>query len=385
MSTSLSTLIRLRTIQNKTRRLFDNMSDIEYRLQYHSELSPAGWYLGHGIYTENYWLHEIISNNNEHTCKQRLFAPLDTPKAQRGPSLPPLNPQLQKIHAQQDNNDLLLLEKTPPLSNHPLFKDEYIENYLIQQYAQNYEAIHMVLNQIALKKDHGQYCPEHILIPTAYTHAAHFIEQSTYTVGGEKPLSYDNELPMHQIKLDAFYIAVSPVNNSEYLQFIEDGGYTDTNLWSSQGWQWKTENNISHPEHWKKSSQGHWYGVNHQGAFDLPGSDFVYGISHHEACAFAKWAQARLPHEHEWETAARLNQLKNTTKVWEWCNNNYTPYKDFSAFPASDCSEFSPKNNHYVLKGASEHTRPEIKRASFRNTHMPHQRHAFTGLRLVFD
>ena len=64
MSTSLSTMIRLRAIQNKTRELFEGMNDTTYRLQFHKDLSPIGWHLGHIMYIENYWLHEIIQKNN---------------------------------------------------------------------------------------------------------------------------------------------------------------------------------------------------------------------------------------------------------------------------------------------------------------------------------
>jgi len=386
MSTSLATMIRLRAIQNKTRKLFQNMSDINYRLQFHHDLSPAGWHFGHGLFIENYWLHEVIGDDNQFTQNESsLFIPENCPKPSRGPKLPPLKELLIKAQNQQDNNDLLLMEMVPPLSDHPLFKDEYIENFIIQHYAQHYETIHMVLSQIEIKKDKGKYTPEHTLNPQTLKRDMSHIKQGEYTVGGTRPYSYDNELPDYKIHLDNCYIATTPVTNGEFLSFMQDDGYLRSELWSEQGWQWRTKNEIEHPEHWKFSKQNQWYAVNHLGPFDLLDNDFVSGLSHYEASAFANWAQARLPHEHEWETAARQELIKHTTDVWEWCNNTLFSYPGFTAFPYKEYSQPWFDNKHYVLKGASHITRPEIKRASFRNFYQAHQRHIFAGIRLVFE
>lgn len=386
MSTSLATMIRLRAIQNKTRKLFEGMSDINYRLQFHHDLSPAGWHLGHGLFIENYWLHEIIGNDKQYTEHEAsLFIPENCPKPSRGPKLPPLNELLLKAQEQQDRNDLLLMEMIPPFSEHALFKDEYIENFIIQHYAQHYETLHMVLSQIAIKQDKGNYKPQSILSAMPLSRNMSHIKHGDYTVGGEKPYSYDNELPAHHIHLDNYYIASTPVTNCEFLSFIEDQGYNREELWSKEGWQWLEESNITQPEHWKQNKQQHWYAINHLGPFDLLDHEFVSGLNHYEASAFANWAQARLPHEHEWETAARLEQIKHTTDVWEWCNNTFEAYEGYQAFPYNEYSSPWFDQNHYVLKGASHITRPEIKRASFRNFYQAHQRHIFAGVRLVFE
>lgn len=385
MSTSLATMIRMRAIQNKTRQLFEGMSDLHYRLQFHHDLSPAGWHLGHGMFIENFWLHEIILGDNQYTKDKSLFVPENCPRPERGPRLPPLKQQLEQLQEQQDSNDLFLLEKIPPISDHPLFKDEYLENFLIQHYAQHYETINMVLNQIAIKNDKGTYRPESILESDSVQRQVTSLATDEYQVGGEWPMSYDNELPTHITKLNACHISITPVTNAEYLRFIESDAYLNESLWCAEGWQWRDENNITHPDHWNRNTEGQWYGINHLGAYDLLASDYVYGICHFEAKAFAKWAEARLPHEHEWETAVRLGQLTDTTKVWEWCCNRFYPYDDFKSFPYEEYSQPWFDNQHYVLKGASHHTRPEIKRASFRNFYQPHQRHIFAGLRLAFD
>ena len=386
MSTSLPTMIRLRAIQNITRKLFDNMSDINYRLQFHHDLSPAGWHLGHVLFIENYWLHEVIGNDNQFTKDDaKLFIPENCPKTSRGPKLPPLNELLMKAGNQQDSNDLLLMEMTPPYSDHPLFKDEYIENFIIQHYAQHFETIHMILSQIQIKQDRGQYIPQNELTAQSLSRNMSHIPEGEYLVGGEKPLAYDNELPVHTVHLKNVYIANTPVSNSEYLAFMQDSGYARNELWSEDGWKWCKDNNIKQPEHWKQNKQQQWYGINYQGAHDLPGNEFVSGISHYEASAFATWAQARLPHEHEWETAVREELITHTADVWEWCNNTLYPYEGYQPFPYNEYSSPWFDDKHFVLKGASHITRPEIKRASFRNFFQAQQRHIFAGLRLVFE
>lgn len=386
MSTSLSTMIRLRAIQNKTRKLFEGMNDLHYRLQFHHDLSPAGWHLGHGLFIENYWLHEVLNNDKQFTeHESSLFIPENCPKPSRGPKLPPLNELLLKAQTQQDSNDLLLMEMIPPFSEQPLFKDEYIENFIIQHYAQHFETIHMVLSQIAIKNDKGQYIPDNNLTANSLNREMSHIKHGDHTVGGERPFAYDNELPRHIIHLDNYYIANTPITNSQFLSFIEDAGYSREELWSKEGWQWCIENNIQFPEHWRQNKQQQWYGINYLGAFDLLNNESVSGLSHYEASAFAKWAQARLPHEHEWETAARQEKIKHTTDVWEWCNNTFEPYEGYQPFPYNEYSSPWFDSKHYVLKGASHITRPEIKRASFRNFYQPHQRHIFAGVRLVFE
>jgi ergothioneine biosynthesis protein EgtB len=383
--TSLTTMIRLRAVQNKSRELFEGMNDTNYRLQFHKDLSALGWHLGHGFFIENYWLHEIIQGNDSLTQNSsQLFIPENCPKPERGPKLPKLKDLLSEMVRQQDINDLLLLEMTPPLSDHPLFKDEYIQNFIIQHYAQHYESMKMAFNQIAIKNDKGKYIPEAILTSCSLSKVKVSIAENEFTVGGELPYSYDNELPQHKIKLEAFNIAAHPVTNAEYLRFMEEGGYESEELWSKDGWLWRQKNKIHHPEHWAKNNYGQWYGIKQQGPFDLKASDSVYGLCFYEADAFAKWAQARLPHEHEWEAGVRSEKLHNTGKVWEWCGNTLFPYEGFKAFPYDEYSSPWFDGKHYVLRGASHHTRPDIRRASFRNFFNADKRHIFAGLRLVF-
>jgi iron(II)-dependent oxidoreductase len=205
-----------------------------------------------------------------------------------------------------------------------------------------------------------------------------------YRIGGDRPVAYDNEVPPQQADLGPFAIARRPVSNAEYLAFMDDGGYRKRELWDGAGWQWLRDSGIEQPEHWRSSRSGAWYAVGLRGACDLPPDDPVHGLSHYEASAFARWAGARLPHEYQWEAACRIGALEQTGRVWEWCGNTFHPYDGFAPFPYPEYSQPWFDGSHFSLKGGSLHTRPAIRRPSFRNFFEADKRHVFAGLRLAY-
>ena len=125
-------------------------------------------------------------------------------------------------------------------------------------------------------------------------------------------------------------------------------------------------------------------GIGLNGPYELAADTAVHGINHYEASACAAWAGARLPHEYQWEAAHRSRQLDDVGRAWEWCANSFHPYNGFSAFPYEGYSTPWFDGTHYSLRGASLHTRPELRRASFRNFYTAEKRHIFAGLRLVY-
>lgn len=385
-NTSLATLIRIRAIQNKMRSLVAQLNDHDYRAQFHPDLSPLGWHLGHCVYIENYWLREYLGDDDTLTRGlDRLYVPELSPKPERGGKLPELSEMIATAKQQQDNNTLLLLEMTPPYSSHDMFDDEYLQYFIIQHYAQHYETMQMILQQRAMLQTPVNYTPDKPLVPGSAMVALQHIDSGRYDIGGIPPLAYDNELQQHAIHLDNYSIAERPVNNAEYLGFIESGGYRDPQYWDPIGWDWLQNTETDYPEHWRMNDNDEWYGIDTQGAYDLQPDEPAYGINFYEATAYTRWAGARLPREEEWEVALRLHKLQQTGQVWEWCNNTFYPYDGFEAFPYDGYSKPWFDEQHYVLRGASKHTRPEIRRPSFRNFFNADKRHQFAGLRLAYD
>ncbi len=83
----------------------------------------------------------------------------------------------------------------------------------------------------------------------------------------------DNEKPIHEVYVKAFYIDEHEVTNSQFRIFVEETGY-------------KLPKHILFDQ------------------FNGPSQPIV-GVSYQDAEAYAKWAGKRLPTEYEWEKAAR--------------------------------------------------------------------------------
>ena len=146
---------------------------------------------------------------------------------------------------------------------------------------------------------------------------------------------HNNEGPVHKVKLDGFWIDVTPVTNGQYAKFVEATGYITyseqkpkaedwpgalpemlvpasivfkqppgkvnmSNLYN--WWEYKPGANWRHPEGPKSSIKNR---------MDHP----VVHVTYDDAEAYCKWAGKVMPTEAQWEFAARggLNQ-----KVYVW-------------------------------------------------------------------
>ena len=106
-----------------------------------------------------------------------------------------------------------------------------------------------------------------------------------------------DEGPVHQVWLDAFWLARCPVTNAEYAEFIGAGGYQERKHWTAAGWEWRERR--TKPEDWDKNKSKR----------DHP----VRYITWYESVAYARWRGAMLPSEAQWEKAARGGlQIPNT-------------------------------------------------------------------------
>lgn len=382
---SAALLQELRLARELVTALAEPLDDDGYRRQFHPELSPLGWHLGHCTFIETYWLQEAILQDARFTAPvSRLYVAGQTPKPARGGLLPSLQALLQWVHALQSQNEALLTAPPDSLREHPLLHEDYLLHFLIQHYNQHYETMLMALTQRAATADPGEFSVARPFPARQPLADGIDIAAGHYRVGGNAPSACDNELPPQQATLGPCRIARKPVSNSEFLAFMQDDGYTRENLWSTAGWQWLQQHPVSCPDHWRHDAAGNWYGIGVRGAYELDGDDVLHGISQHEAQAFARWADAGLPHEYQWEVACRLQLLEQTGRAWEWCDNTFHPYAGFRAFPYEEYSQPWFDEGHFTLRGGSLHTRPSIRRPSFRNFYQPGMRHIFAGLRLVY-
>jgi len=74
--------------QQKVLELCEKHSE-DFNIQYHPDLSPLGWHLGHCVYTETYWLREKLLGIASPDQKLKThYVPELTNKPDRGEALP---------------------------------------------------------------------------------------------------------------------------------------------------------------------------------------------------------------------------------------------------------------------------------------------------------
>ena len=207
------------------------------------------------------------------------------------------------------------------------------------------------------------------------------IKEGVYEIGFEgSGFCFDNELGRHKVYLQAFEVSKDLITNSQYLEFINDGGYKDFKHWHAEGWDWVNQNQISAPLYWH-NIDGQLMNYTLQGLKEISKEAALCHISFYEASAFASWKGMRLPTEAEWEVAS--NQFSWGSR-WEWTASAYLPYPGFSKAPGP-IGEYNGKFmvNQMVLRGASIATPAGHSRATYRNFFHPQHQWQFTGLRLV--
>jgi iron(II)-dependent oxidoreductase len=361
--------------------------------RFHPELASLNWYFGRGVYLELLWLRERLQNDDALSMRvEQLFSPSELTLDQQCHQLPPVE-HLINWGSQIHDEHLRRLATPSALPDHPWLFNDRLPWFLLQEQAKLYEAMLMLLTQRALHNGDQDYlCGTPLQVDSPDWETTE-ISQGHYRIGARNdPRAYDNELPPQAVELSGFRIALTPVSNAQYLGFMETDGYSNQSLWSEQGWQWLKQNQVQHPEYWRQDKQGGWYEVAINGNTHLPPQEPVSGISHHEAQAFCNWIDraggdysgAVLQHEYQWELAVRTGVVKHIGRAWEWCSNTFHPYPSFQPFPDTSVSTQAFDKNQFTLRGASLHTQPVLRRASFRHRATATDRHLFTTLRLVF-
>jgi ergothioneine biosynthesis protein EgtB len=214
--------------------------------------------------------------------------------------------------------------------------------------------------------------------------------------------AFDNEGPCHTVFLEPFEMAERAVTNTDWLEFMADGGYDTPELWLSDGWARVQAEGWQAPAYWQRNDDGQWTTFTLSGRRPVRAGEPVCHVSFYEADAFAHWAGARLPTEQEWETAARSvadrrGELLDPARchpgvagramigdVWEWTASAYLPYPGFKP-AAGAVGEYNGKFmcDQHVLRGASALTPVGHERLTYRNFFPAYARWAFSGLRLA--
>jgi len=258
-----------------------------------------------------------------------------------------------------------------------------------------------------------------------------FVAGGPFTLGVDaatEPFSLDNERPAHTVDVAPFWIGRVPVTNWQWSEFIADGGYQRSDLWSQRGWAHRIEAGLDRPKYWSAEGTRRRFGVEEA----VPPDEPVQHVCYFEAEAFATWAGARLPTEVEWEKACAWDPAAKARRawpwgsaapsadvanlggalgmalrpapagayprgasaygaeqmigdVWEWTSSDFTPWPGFTPMIYRQYSEPFFGGDYKVLRGGSWAVAASVIRPSFRNWDHPIRRQIFTGLRLAWD
>jgi gamma-glutamyl hercynylcysteine S-oxide synthase len=396
----------------RTLALVDGVSEEDLNRVHDPLMSPLVWDLGHIAAFEDLWVAQRTGGLAPlHPELTAVYDADESPRADRG-ALPYLRREeaLEYMTATRERS-MEVLERVDRI--------EPVWEMVLQHEHQHNETMLQTL-QLA---EPGVYEPSRRALPCSGA-----ADGSVHVPAGPFPLgdggagfSYDNERPQHEVYVEAFDIARTPVTNGEFAEFVDEGGYRRRDLWSDDGWAWRESERIVRPLYW--TGDGRVRRFDRVEPLDprLP----VMHVSWYEADAYARWRGARLPSEAEWEKAASWDERAGRKRrfpwgddspgdsvanldqlafgpapagayaagasgygvlgmagdCWEWTSTEFGAYPGFSAFPYREYSEVFFGAGYRVLRGGSWASRPGMARTTFRNWDLPQRRQIFAGFR----
>ncbi|MGB5563689.1 MAG: SUMF1/EgtB/PvdO family nonheme iron enzyme [Sedimenticolaceae bacterium] len=371
--------------------LIENLPGRDCNRRFDKDLPSAGWLLGRSVFVELRLLRSLLMADDDLAGRvQHLFNSDHPPSEDADSQLPPRE-HLLKWAGEIFDQHLTWLANPGHIPAHPLLEGSWLVWYLAQRHALNYERLLAVVTARSAQREGGEHRATRVLEARPPQDDSVRIEQGHYRVGAREGAVMANELPAQVVELHAFRIARRPVSNREYLAFMQDAGYRDSGWWDTEGRQWRESISAIAPWHWRQDDAGHWYCIGTNGAMDLHPDEPVAGLGAHESRAFAAWAAARgnglsgaVPqHEYQWEVAARLGEIEQHGRSWEWCANAFHTYPGYQAPPDPLLEPCPIDSGALVLRGGCLHTQPSLRRSTFRFCAAPGQRSLFAGTRLV--
>lgn len=365
----------------------DDLSDADWRVPYHPGYNLVGWEIGHVAWFAEWWTlrgpHTVDSAGQVQAALPARFAgPDDIFNSSIIPHTKRWEVHLPERHAVYD---MLAAQLEATLASLAL-SGESDEELYFYRLALFHEDMHV--EALTYLRDHlGFAAPLDLHIPQVPIAATQVtLPAGLVRIGQEKQgdgFFFDNEKWAHVVELPAFVIDATAISCGAFLAFVEAGGYDTPAYWPDAAGHWRNSIERAHPARWRKVATG-WQCRWFDQWLPLPMEMPVLHVNAYEAEAYCIWAKRRLPTEAEWEAAARQDAIAWGSGVWEWMQNAFEPYTEFSPDPYRDYS--APWfGNHRSLRGGGFAAHARIHHVQYRNFCLPERGDIFAGFRSCGD
>ncbi len=303
------THLDFRSVRRHTDHLTEPLSAEDQTIQSMPDVSPTKWHRGHTTWFFETFL--LLPHAQRYAAIDDSFAYLFNsyyesvgerhPRAQRGLITRPSVDEVDAYRRQVDASVLELMaqpggDRFDDIVQLGLHHEQQHQELLLMD-------IHHVLANNPSRPAYRSR-PSTTSGAVAVSTSWRSIAEGLYEIGHDGcGFAFDHEAPRHRAWLESFEIADRLVTCGEWESFIADDGYRRPELWMSQGWATILGQRWSAPMYWERNGD-EWWVKTLDGFGRIEPDEPVAHISWYEADAFARWSNARLPTETEWEVAA---------------------------------------------------------------------------------